>query len=136
MSANWSVDVPILKTDEEQNLIFGWANLPHPVEKLGEPKIDLQDDQIYLVDLEKGAYDFVLNFREMDDMHTEPVTGRLVESMVFTPEKMEAMGVTNWDGGYGWWTGWKVDDDSFEMVKNGTRAMLSIGGKARQEVVA
>ena len=100
--ADWSVTIPIIKIDSEERLIFGWANLPHPVGKeLGDPKIDLQDDQITLAELEKAAYEYVEFSREGDEMHTETVKAQLVESMVFTPEKMEKMGVT-WDGPYGW----------------------------------
>ena len=135
-TATWTIDIPISKMDEDQNLVFGWANVPHPVGKLGAPKIDLQDDQIWLEDLEKGAYEFVLNFRDADDMHTDPVVGKLVESMVFTPEKMEAMGIEKWEGNYGWWTGWKVNDDAFAKVKSGDRSMFSIGGKAKMETVS
>lgn len=130
-SAEWTVVIPIEKIDNEERLVFGWANVPHPIGKdLGEPKIDLQDDQIYLSDLEKAAYEYVEFSREGDEMHTERVTAQLVESMVFTPEKMEKMGV-EWEGSWGWWTGHRVDEDVFEKVKDGTYTMLSIGGSAR-----
>jgi hypothetical protein len=129
--ADWQVTVPIEKVDTEERLVFGWANVPHPVGKdLGEPKIDLQDDQILLPDLEKAAYEYVEFSREGDEMHTEEVKAQLVESMVFTPEKMEKMGV-QWDGPYGWWIGFRVEPDAFEKVKDGTYQMFSIGGTAR-----
>ncbi len=132
-SAEWTVEIPIEKIDEDEHLVFGWANMPHPVakagEELGEPKIDLQDDQIFLTDLEFAAYDYVEFRGEGDEMHTEMVKAQLVESMVFTPEKMEAMGV-EWEGPYGWWTGHRVDPDLFSKVKDGTYTMLSIGGRA------
>jgi len=130
--AEWTVTIPITKMDEEQRLVFGWANMPHPVGKdLGPPKIDLQDDQILLADLEKAAYEYIEFSREGDEMHTEKVVATIVESMVFTPEKMEKMGVT-WDGPYGWWVGYRVAADVFAKVKDGTYKMFSIGGSAKQ----
>lgn len=129
--AEWSVDIPIEKVDVEQRLVFGWANVPHPSEKsLGEPKIDLQDDQIWLSDLEAAAYTYMETSRAGDEMHTETVKAQVVESMVFTPEKMEKMGVT-WDGPYGWWIGMRVDEDVFDKIKDGTYSMFSIGGRAK-----
>lgn len=128
--ADWQVTIPISKMDEDQRLVFGWANMPHPVDKLGAPKIDLQNDQIFLSELEKAAYEYVEFSREGDEMHTEKVVAQLVESMVFTPEKMEKMGV-EWSGPYGWWVGYRVDEDVFAKVKSGAYQMFSIGGTAR-----
>jgi hypothetical protein len=131
-AAEWSVTIPIMKMDEDQRLVFGWANVPHPVGKdLGEPKIDLQDDQIFLSELEKSAYEYVEFSREGDEMHSDEVVAVLVESMMFTPEKIEKMGVT-WDGPYAWWVGYRVDPEVFEKVKDGTYSMFSIGGTAKQ----
>lgn len=133
--AEWKVTIPIEKIDEEERLVFGWANVPHPVDKSEDPKIDLQDDQIWLVDLEKAAYEYVEFSREGDEMHTETVKAQLVESMVFTPEKMEKMGV-EWEGAYGWWVGYRVEPDTFEKIKSGKYKMLSIGGEATPVEVA
>lgn len=134
-SAEWRVEVPIQKLDEEERLIFGWANVPHPVGKgadLGPPKIDLQDEMILLTDLERAAYEYVETSREGDEMHTAQVKAKMVESMVFTPEKMAAMGIDDWQGNYGWWVGYRVEPDAFELVKDGTYKMFSIGGTAKQ----
>lgn len=129
------ITVPIQKLNEEDRLVFGWANLPLPVEKAGQPKVDLQGDFIELADLEKAAYEHVLFHREGDEMHTEAVKAQLVESMVFTPEKMEKMGVT-WDGPYGWWVGYQVAEDVWPKVKDGTYKMFSIGGSAVREATS
>lgn len=132
--ATWTVTVPIAKIDEVEKLVFGWANVPHPVTKdghLGTPKTDQQDDQIYLDDLEKAAYEYVEIYGDGDIMHTADVEATLVESMVFTPDKMEKMGI-DWPGNWGWWVGYRVSDAAFEGVKSGKLKMLSIGGTAKQ----
>lgn len=133
-SASWQVDIPISKVDEEQHIVFGWAYVPHPVAKedggeLGPPKVDLQDQYILLEDLEKAAYDYVEFYGEGDVMHTAPVTAHIVESMVFTPEKMAKMGV-EWDGPWGWWIGHRVDEDTWAGVRSGVLKMFSIYGEA------
>lgn len=129
--AEWTVLIPIEKVDEHERLVFGWANVPHPVNKGDAPKVDLQDDQIFLSELEHAVYEYVEFLGEGDEMHTETVKAQLVESMVFTPEKLEKMGITEWDGNYGWWTGYRVDADVFAKVLDGTYKMLSIGGSAQ-----
>jgi hypothetical protein len=130
-SAEWSVTVPIEKIDEEQRLVFGWANVPNPPGKdLGDPKVDLQDDQIMLSELEKAAYEYVEFLGEGDEMHTDEVKAQLVESMVFTPDKMAKMGV-DWQGNYGWWVGFRVEPGAFAKIKDGTYSMFSIGGSAK-----
>ena len=129
--ADWTVTIPIQKVDEHERLVFGWANVPHPVNKGDDPKVDLQDDQIFLSELEHAVYEYVEFVGEGDEMHTETVKAQLVESMVFTPEKLEKMGIENWDGNYGWWAGYRVDADAFAKVLDGTYKMFSIGGTAK-----
>ncbi len=130
--AEWIVTVPIEKFDVKERVVFGWVNVPHPVSKgLGDPKIDLQGDQIFLEDLEKAVYEYVELRGEGDEMHESIVKAQLVESMVFTPEKMEKMGV-KWEGPLGWWGGWRFDEDAFAKVVDGTYTMFSIGGKAKR----
>lgn len=128
----WSLPLTIAKIDADQRLIFGWASV---VEKNGEAVIDSQGDIILPDDLEKAAYDFVLYYRENDDMHTQDVTGRCIESMVFTKQKQQALGVDL--GKVGWWVGFRVDNDAlWEAHKRGDRPEFSIGGMGVREKVA
>lgn len=57
----------------------------------------------------------------------------LVESVVFTEEKMQAMGIPAGTLPIGWWIGFKVtDEDVWEKVKDGTYPMFSIEGEAER----
>lgn len=129
---DWSIPLTIAKADPDKRLIFGWASV---VEKDGQPVIDKQGDIIPVEELEKAAYDFVLHSRENDDLHVGGPTGRCVESIVFTKEKQQALGIDL--GKIGWWVGFKVDDDNLWAAhKRGERPEFSIGGGAVREPAA
>jgi len=120
----------VLKVDEEQRMIFGWANVAMMGEN--EPVVDLQDDTIDGATLEKAAYDYVRRYRVVNDMHHGPAVGDLVESFVVTPEKLKAMGLTRSDGApaVGMWVGYKLDETEWAAFKRGERPMFSIEGEA------
>ena len=66
-------------------------------------------------------------------MHEEKGKAVLVESVVFTKEKMEAIGIPEGTLPVGWWIGFKVlDKDVWEKVKNGEYPMFSIEGTAKR----
>lgn len=122
----WSLPLEIKKFVPDQQLIFGWASV---IEKDGKVIIDKQGDVISVEELENAAYEFVLTSRDHGDMHKRTSTGKLVESMVFTIEKQEALGINL--GQVGWWTGFKVNDRVlWEAHKRGERPEFSIGGAA------
>lgn len=142
----------ISKLDDAQQLVFGYANVSISKSTLsgagGEEFYDLQADSIPPAELEKGAYEFVLNFREADEMHEGAAIGHLVESMVFTPEKLEKIATDPASGKVDeealavlkrvlpcrWWVGFKLNKSSYEGVKSGKFKMFSIAGEAdRQE---
>ena len=126
-------DVRVYKVDDE-GLVFGWANVAITAD--GETITDAHGDQIEKADLEAAAYDFVLKFGDTGVMHQGPSVGRLVESMMFTAEKAEALGVPAESLPVGWWVGFKIDDpDVFAKVKDGTYPMFSIQGLAEREEV-
>ena len=57
----------------------------------------------------------------------------LIESVVFTEEKMQAMGIPAGTLPIGWWIGFKVlDEEVWEKVKDGTYPMFSIEGEAER----
>lgn len=121
----------IAKIDEDESLVFGFFNVA--VNKAGDLMVDLHDDIITPTVLEHAAYDYVLESREGGDMHDGDAVATLVESMVFTPEKLEKMGLAPDSVPTRWWGGFKIHDpEIFEMVKSGERPMFSIEGTAER----
>ena len=126
----------ILKTDDDKRLIFGWANVA--IKKNGEQVVDHQNDMMDPGDLEEAVYEYVLNFRDGGEEHIPNLRkkARMVESCMFTKEKMQAMGIPEGVVPEGWWIGFYVDDDdAWEKVKNGTYQMFSIEGQGIREEV-
>lgn len=115
----------VLKVDEKQRLVFGWFSV---VEEGGEPVVDFQGDTIDAAELEKAAYDFVLQARVAGEMHKNfDGIGRLVESIVFTKEKQVALGIDL--GKVGWFGGFKIDDEEvWKKIETGEYPDFSIGG--------
>lgn len=121
----------VMKSDDEKRLVFGWANIA--VRVGGEIIQDFQDDVIDIEDLEQAAYAFTAEFGTAGEMHKRGGVGRLVESIVFTKEKAEALGIPPNILPEGWWVGFRIDDDEvWEKVKNGTYSMFSIEGTAER----
>ena len=120
----------ITKADEPARNVFGWASVV--IKADGEVVTDHQGDVIEPDELEKAAYDYVLDWREAGDSHDKgPVRGRVIESMVFTPEKAAALGIAKGTVPTGWWLGVHFDDaDLFEKVRSGERPAFSIEGQA------
>jgi hypothetical protein len=119
----------VVKIDADQQLVFGWANVA--IRKDGEVVTDHHDDEIDPGDLERAAYLFNLEFRELNERHRDLVKGRLVESLAVTPEKLIAMGLEKDALPQGWWVGFYVeDDDVWDKVKKGEYSMFSIEGSA------
>jgi hypothetical protein len=116
----------ISKIDEDKKVVFAWASV---IEENGEILIDKQGDYILEEDLEDAAYGFVLNSRNAGEMHIKKSgVGRLVESIVFTKQKQQALGIDL--GKVGWFVGFKIDDDNvWDKIKKGNYPMMSIGGK-------
>lgn len=124
----------IAKIDDEQRLVFGWANVA--IRQDGEVIEDLQGDVVDIQELEQAAYGFNLEFRGLDEMHDGVVKGRLVESFVVTPEKLEKMALPPDALPLGWWVGFQIEDDTaWELVKSGAYTMFSIAGRAIREEV-
>lgn len=123
----------IAKQNEDQQIIFGWANVA--VNKSGEQLVDWQGDMIDPEELEKAAYEHVLEFRETGERHDPALRskGRLIESVVFTKEKMAAMGIPEGTVPEGWWVGYKIDDsDTWSKIKKGEYRMFSIDGSGKR----
>lgn len=125
---------PVTKIDEDRNLVFGWAYVS--VRKDGQQVIDHSEEMVEIGELEDAAYVFNLEFRESGVMHKGEAVGRLVESIVITPQKLGNMGLQKNALPMGWWVGFYIDDDEvFAKVKDGTYPMFSIQGRALREEV-
>ncbi|OQB13225.1 MAG: hypothetical protein BWY15_01854 [Firmicutes bacterium ADurb.Bin193] len=126
--------VKIRKINEEKQLAFGWANISTRAN--GEVIQDWQDDIIDISDLEEAAYNFVLHHRSGGEMHKKSDVAVLVESVVYTADKIEAMGFDPAVTPQGWWIGFKITDaDVWEKVKSGEYNMFSIEGEAVRQTV-
>jgi hypothetical protein len=126
------------KFDDEKHLAFGWASV---VKKDGLPVVDRQGDYIHPDDLEEAAYQYVLNSRVGGDMHKRDGdapfhASNLVESMVFTDEKIAKMGLPD-NYPRGWWIGVKIHDpDTWNEVRKGGRTGFSIHGYGQRDDVS
>lgn len=131
----WRVPVNIAKMDDDQQLVFGWLSVSQ--DEQGRLVVDHQGDIIEPDELERMAYDFVLEARRAGEMHKRwEGVGRLVESMVFTRDKQEALGIPPGILPVGWWVGFKIDDpDVWAKVKSGEYRAFSIGGTGIREEV-
>ncbi len=73
--------------------------------------------------------------RVADEMHEREATAtKCVESIVFTPEKIEKLGLEPDALPIGWWIGFHVgDDEVWAGVKSGRYKMFSIRGTGTRE---
>lgn len=123
------------KLDLERQMAFGLASV---VNRDGEPIVDAHDDILEPISLEASVYDYVLYSRDADVLHIESGVGRLVESMVITPDKFEAINKAldldlPADVPTMWWVGFKVDDPTvWQLVKDRKLTMFSITGEGRR----
>lgn len=126
----------LTKSNDEKRLVFGWASVAQRTD--GETVVDWQDDIVDISELEQAAYDFVQFYREGSEMHERGGfdIAVVVESMVFTPDKLALLNIPEGTLPYGWWVGFRVtDDDVWAKVKDGTYRMFSIEGQAIREKV-
>lgn len=125
------VDVMIAKMNDDQHLVFGWANVS--ITEDGDIPLDWQGDVTAPQVLEKAAYQYVLKNKGTGEMHQGDTVGYLVESVMMTKQKMAAMGIPEGVVPEGWWIGFYVpDDEVVAKIKNGTYKMFSIQGKAKR----
>lgn len=116
----------------EQQLVFGWANVT--IQENGETPFDWQGDVIDTEVLESAAYNFVLSHGLANQSHEWGTDcGWLVESMMFTKDKMAALGIPEGLIPEGWFVGFYIPDpDVYAKVKSGDYNMFSIEGYAQR----
>jgi Putative phage serine protease XkdF len=121
----------IAKSAEDQQLVFGWANIA--IDENGEYPLDWDGDITAPEDLEKAAYDFVLKYRATGEAHQGDIKGQLVESVMFTKEKQQALGIPEGIIPEGWWCGFHIPDkEVFAKIKSGEYEMFSVEGSAKR----
>lgn len=123
--------INVAKVNDDNHLVFGWANVA--IDADGEVPLDWQGDITSPQVLEKAAYNFVLKHRTTGEMHQGDTKGYLVESVMFTKQKMESLGIPEGVVPEGWWVGFYIPDDEVcAKVKSGQYKMFSIQGKAKR----
>jgi len=121
----------IQKTNDEEMLAFGWASVT--VTAKGGVVEDYHEDVIDTPELEKAAYEYVELYRDGGEMHERGGCAVLIESIVITKEKKQAMGIPEGTLPEGWWVGFRVTDaDVWAKVKDRTYPMFSIEGTAER----
>ena len=126
-----SVGFDVYKARDDEMLVSGWANVA--IDKDGNAPLDWQDDVIAPETLEKAAINFMLDYRGSGVMHEGESKGTVVESIVLTKEKQQAIGIPEGTVPEGWFITVKVHDpDVFAKVKDGTYRMFSIQGTAKR----
>lgn len=119
------------KFDDSKMQAFGWASI---VKKDGSPVVDKQGDYITIEDLEDAGYSYVQKSRVGGDMHRRDGEGPahvsdMIESMIFTPEKIEKMGLPD-NFPQGWWVGYQINDPVvWDEVRKRGRTGFSIHGR-------
>lgn len=131
----------IAKMDEDERNVFGWAYVTHDVE--GNVVIDKSGEFVDdPKELEAAAYDYVINKRIGGDSHktnddgSPTQIGTMIESVVFTPDKIAKMGIPAGVLPTAWWLGIHVtDDEVWQQVKKGERPAFSIQGSGVRKAV-
>jgi hypothetical protein len=127
---------PIVK-DDENHLLFGWAYVA--IDKDGTQVYDHSKEFVKeenFGDLEMATYFFNIAFRESDIRHDCVAKGTLIESMVFSKEKMAKMGIPEGILPQGVWLGFYFpDDNDWNTIKSMEHPMFSIYGEAEKEEV-
>lgn len=123
------------KLDDDKFLAFGYASVA--VDEQGNIVVDSQGDTITIEELERTAYKFVSGWdRTVGVMHEQFGVADLVESIVFTPEKLQALGLAKDALPQAWFVGFKVHDaETWQRIKNGELSMFSIGIQAIREAI-
>jgi hypothetical protein len=87
----------------------------------------LQGDAIDIEDLAEAWYAYVAESGELNFVHQGPVRGQLIEAMVFTTEKLAALGLAPDSLPQGAWVGYHLPDAAdYQLMKAQGFFMFSI----------
>lgn len=118
----------ILKADEEERIVYGWASISTVN---GEAVIDKQGDVIRPETMEKAATRFMQSQRMAKAMHEGGQIGEVIHSFPLTKALGQLLGV--YSPIEGWIVAMKIHDDAiWKRVKSGELKAFSIGGKGKR----
>lgn len=119
----------ILKIDEDQRIIFGWASV---TTYKGELLVDLHGDVIKTETLHKAFNEFMKGVRVGKINHSGEQVGQIVHSFPMSKEICDALEIqTDKEGVIAGF--YVIDDTLWEQVKSGDFAEFSIGGRAQKQ---
>jgi Putative phage serine protease XkdF len=121
----------VVEKREAEHEIFGWVVLSQ--KRDGSDLIDLQGDHVTLPDLEATVYEAMATGLHGGEMHQGDAEARIIESMVWTPEKAARLGIPEGVLPAGWWIGQRVGEETFQRVRIGDRLWFSIEGVGERE---
>jgi Putative phage serine protease XkdF len=128
------LEATITKAEDSAQRLFGWASIA--VRKDGTPMLDLQGDVIDIEDLEEAFYEYVKDAGGLNFQHDGPVRGQLIEAIVFTPDKLTALGLEPGSVPLGAWAGFYIPDAAdYQLIKSLGFFMFSIEGTALREAL-
>lgn len=126
-------DVVLFKVDEEQRIVYGWANV---ITEKGQPVIDTQGDIIEADELVKATTEYMKSERVAKHNHRGDQIGTVLHSFPMTFEIAKSLGIDT-KGREGWLTGMHIaKDELWEKVKSGDLKAFSIGARAVRVPVA
>lgn len=125
----------ILKVAAEARNVYGWAYVAQ--DRQGGQIVDISGDVVDdPAELEKAAAKFVSDYRVGRVAHTGEPTMSVIESVTYTPAKLEKMGIPAGTLPTGWWVGFHVNDDkAWEDIKSGRMRAFSIGGRGKRDPI-
>lgn len=130
----------IVKYVPDKKQVFGWAYVSH--DEHGDVVVDhsgefIEDPTV----LEDAAYEYVLKSRKGGVEHKRDEDdviqhSTMIESIVFTPEKIAKMGIPEGTIPQGaWWVGFQItSDDVWDDIKNNKRSFSIHGSGLKREV--
>lgn len=116
----------------KNKVAYGFAYVSN---KNGETVVDHSGDTWSIDEVEKTAHEFITECRVGGSMHSVMDVARVVESVVFTKEKQDALGIDL--GMECWFIGMEIlDEEVLKQIESGELQMFSIGGiGVREEVI-
>jgi len=127
----------VLIKSDEKNCIFGWAYAREKID--GTQVVDHSGEFVKsenFEDLELATYAYNLAYRQADNQHDCIAKGYLVESMVFSKEKMAKMKIPEGIVPESVWMGFYFPDDAdYEAIKKMKHPMFSFYGSVTKEIV-
>ena len=127
----YSSSVKIIKMDDEQRVVWGWASV---ATEDGKAVFDVHGDHIPMSELTKASIDFMENVRVGKSLHQGEQTSSVIGCLPLSQELAKALGIETTREGL--IMGFRVHDDAtWGLIKSGELPALSIGGRGRKYAV-